>query len=187
MERDNSSDKFPIGSKLPSFTLKNVDGEMVASEQFFRDATASLVVFTCNHCPYVKGSEDMLVEIVRRFQPQGLRAVTINSNDAMSYPEDSFEKMQEKAARMQLPYPYLYDETQQVAKQFDAACTPEVYLFDAQQKLVFHGTINDSPKDGQRVSKNYLAPAIERLLSGLKPEPAFVHPIGCSIKWRSAA
>ncbi len=183
MQRDSSSTTFPMGSSLPSFELKNVDGTTVGP-QYFQGAKAYLVGFLCNHCPYVKGSEEMLIRLARRFQSDGLSVVTINSNDAVKYPADSFEKMQEKARAMNLPYPYLYDESQDVARMFDAACTPEFYLFDSARTLVYHGTINDSPRDAAKVTKDYLSDAVLAVLEGQTPNPQFVHPLGCSIKWR---
>jgi len=182
MERTEASSKFPIGSLLPDFELVNVAGNIIDTE-FLKTGKATLVTFTCNHCPYVKGSEEMLIHIARRFEKNGLQTVTINSNDESKYPEDSFEKMKKKMEEMELPYPYLHDKTQEVARLFDAACTPECYLFDGEHKLVYHGPINDSPKDASGVSKNYLEEAIVQLFKGNKPEPAFVHPLGCSIKW----
>ena len=183
MERDSVSNSFSIGASLPQFELPNIDGRSVGTA-YLRAGKAALVAFTCNHCPYVKGSEEMLIEIVRRFESAGLKAVAINSNDAIKYPEDSFDKMKEKSETMKLPYPYLYDESQAVAKAFDAACTPEIYLFDQAGKLVFHGTINDSPRDKSKVTKDYLSNAISAVLNGETPETNFVHPIGCSIKWK---
>jgi len=183
MERTDSSSKFPLGSKLPGFNLPNVDGRQLGSD-YLAGAKASLVVFSCNHCPYVKGSEAFLIDVVKQFAEQGLKTVAISSNDAVQYPEDSFEKMKEKSREMNLPYPYLYDESQQTAKLFDAACTPECYLFDSNQALVFHGTINDSPRDPTKVTNGYLARAIQQVLEGKQPDPSFVHPIGCSIKWK---
>lgn len=183
MERSTNSETFTIGSQLPVFSLRNVDGTMVTST-YFQGASAGLVIFSCNHCPYVKGSESALIEVVRRFQAQGLRAVAINSNDAQQYPEDGFKAMQDKAKAMDLPYPYLYDETQAVARAFDAACTPECYLFNDQAKLVFHGTVNDNPRDAKAARQDFLAQAIAQLLRGEMPNPSFVHPIGCSIKWK---
>jgi len=168
---------------MPTFTLRNVDGQSFSSDEL-SGARLSLIVFTCNHCPYVKGSEEQLIALVREFTPQGLRTVTINSNDAAQYPEDSFENMQKKAKSLGLPYPYLYDETQLVARAFDAACTPECYLFDAGGKLIYHGKINDSPKDPTRVTQNYLRTVLEQALGGGVPNPSYVHPLGCSIKWR---
>lgn len=183
MERDTSSDKFPLGSKLPHFHLPNVDGRHIGNE-YLRGAKAALVVFTCNHCPYVKGSEAELLLVAKEYEKSGLKTVAINSNDAAKYPEDSFEKMKENAKNMGLPYPYLYDESQQVARLFDAACTPECYLFDAGHTLIFHGTINDNLQNASLAKNHYLAEAVKQALEGQKPEPAFVHPIGCSIKWK---
>jgi peroxiredoxin len=184
MERSSVSERFAIGSELPHFSLPSVDGSVV-TDQFFSGAAASLVVFTCNHCPYVKGSEAMLNTIVKRFIPEGLKVVAISSNDSVQYPDDGFAQMKEKAVREQLPYPYLYDESQAVAKAFDAACTPEIYLFDRSHKLVFHGTVNDSPRDPSKVSKEYLSDAISAVIAGEVPPQQFVHAIGCSIKWKA--
>lgn len=183
MERQTSSSSFTIGSRLPQFSLPSVSGEDLGSSHL-QGAKAALVAFTCNHCPYVKGSEEMLVRIFKEFAPQGLRALAISSNDAAQYPEDGFEKMKEKASSMALPYPYLYDESQRVARLFDAACTPEFYLFDSQGNLAYHGAINDSPRDAARVTKDYLSQAIQSVLAGNKPAPSFVNPLGCSIKWK---
>lgn len=183
MERDLVSEKFPIGSALPEFNLPNVDGKMIGSD-YLKTGAASVVVFSCNHCPYVKGSDHAMIEVAHRFQEKGVRFVAISSNDAAQYPDDSFEKMKEKAQSMKLPFPYLFDESQQVARSFDAACTPECYVFDRNQKLVFHGTINNSPRFPNEVKQQYLAAALEQLLAGQAPNPSFVHPIGCSIKWR---
>lgn len=183
MERDTSSSAFPLGSELPAFDLPNAAGGRL-TDAYLREGRAALVVFGCNHCPYVKGSEGMLVRIVQQFAPQGLRCVVINSNDAIKYPEDSFDKMVEKSSGQSLPYPYLYDETQSVARSFDAACTPEFYLFTTQGTLVYHGTINDSPRDPSKVTKDYLSSAIAAVIAGETPNPQFVHPLGCSIKWK---
>jgi AhpC/TSA family len=126
----------------------------------------------------------MLIALVRKYETQGLRTVVISSNDAAQYPEDSFEAMTEKALRMELPYPYLYDENQQVARKFDAECTPELYLFDGAGRLAYHGAMSDSPRDATKVTKDYLSSALAAVLSGAAPEVGFVHPIGCSIKWK---
>lgn len=183
MERETSSGSFPLGSQLPKFELLNVDEKRLGSD-YLNGSKAALVVFLCNHCPYVKGSEEMLISIVKRYQTDGLKTVAINSNDAGKYTEDSYDKMKEKSAALELPYPYLYDETQQVARAFDAACTPEFYLFDREGKLAYQGTINDSPRDPSKVTKDYLSKAIEAVLEGRTPQPQFVHPLGCSIKWK---
>ncbi len=183
MRREETSSAFALGSKLPKFSLKGTD-EKIYTDKYLREGDAALVVFSCNHCPYVKGAEGMLIEVVRAFQGQGLRAVAINSNDAVQYPEDGFDAMKAKAASLSLPYPYLYDETQDVARSFDAACTPEVYLFDGAGSLIFHGAINDSPKDPKKANHNYLKTALGQLFKGEQVSPSFIHPLGCSIKWR---
>jgi len=172
-----------FGAPAPNFSLPGVDGQIWTLQDCL-GPNGLLVMFICNHCPYVKGSEDMLIEIVRRHGKDGLKAIAISSNDASQYPEDSFEKMSEKASAMSLPYPYLYDEDQSVAKAFDAACTPEFYLFGPDGKLAYHGTINDSPRDPSKVTKDFLSEAIVAVLEGRQPSPAFVHPLGCSIKWK---
>ena len=183
MERGEGSEKFPIGSRMPSFSLPVTDGS-VADDRSFEGASAILIVFGCNHCPYVIGSEDMLMRIVRRFQAEGLEALMISSNDAAQYPEDGFEKMREKAERMNLPWRYAWDESQDVARSFDAQCTPECYLFNRERMLVYHGAINDSPRDPSNVREEFLSAAIEATIAGKSPQPAFVRPMGCSIKWR---
>lgn len=184
MERTSLSDKFPVGSLLPRFTLRATDGTQVSSSDFFAGARAALVVFGCNHCPYVKGSDHELIELAHRYGNEGLRVVVISANDAQKYPEDSFEKMAEKAAAFSLPFPYLYDETQEIARRFDAQCTPECYLFNADLALAFHGAINDSPRDSRTVTKHFLRDALEQVLKEGTATPAFAHPTGCSIKWK---
>lgn len=184
MQRERSSDRLALGSSIPQFSLPNALGGTV-DESYLRGAKAALVAFVCNHCPYVKGSEEMLIRIVRRFEKEGLKTVAISSNDASQYPDDSFEQMKVKAAQMDLPYPYLYDESQLVARAFDAACTPEFYLFNSAGVLVYHGTINDSPRDPAKVTKDYLSEAISAVVADAVPSPQFVHPLGCSIKWKS--
>ncbi len=179
MERTNSSEKLTIGSVLPTFSLVGIDDKKY-TQDYFQGAKASLVIFTCNHCPYVKGSELAMNQAIGNFLGHGLKVLAINSNDSEQYPEDSFEKMKEKT----WSYPYLYDQEQSVAKSFDAACTPECYLFNADGKLAFHGTINNSPRNPDQVTQNFLMTAIEQVLSCGVATPDFAHPMGCSIKWK---
>ena len=183
MQRETPSAKLPFGSKIPSFSLPSTDGRTI-TEGYLAGAKAALVVFSCNHCPYVKGSEEMLISTISRFEPEGLKAVMISSNDAIQYPDDGFPKMQEKAKAAGFTFPYLYDESQTVARSFDAACTPECYLFDAAGKLAYHGTINDNPKDKKKASKDFLSLAISQVLAGEPAIPNYIHPLGCSIKWK---
>ena len=179
MKRETESEIIPLGSTLPDFSLPATDGSTFDSSKIEIDK-AFLVVFTCNHCPYVKGSEEQLVEIFSQFQSSGLSAIAISANDAEKYPDDSFENMKLKT----LPYPYLYDQSQQVAKSFDAACTPECFLYNADKKLAYHGAINNSPNNPAGVTDVPLKSAIEALVAGNVPEKSFVHPVGCSIKWK---
>ena len=183
MTASPSDDQFPIGSKLPSFSLTSTTGENV-TDGYLRGGKASLVVFSCNHCPYVKGSEEMLIETVRKFEKDGLKTVSISSNDAIAYPDDGLEQMKEKTERMNLPYPYLFDKTQEVAKKFFAACTPECFLFDTDGALVFHGAINSNPRNPDTERTNHIELAIVQVLEGKKADPAYVHPLGCTIKWK---
>lgn len=181
--RENQSASFGIGSHMPKFRLKSVDESWI-DETYFAASKCSLIVFSCNHCPYVKGSEEMLISTIKKFSREDLKCVSISANDPIQYPEDSFENMKRKAEAMKLPYPYLFDEDQSVAPLFDAECTPECYLFDGNYKLVYQGAINDSPRDASKVTKNYLETAITQVLEGQTPHPSFVHSIGCSIKWK---
>jgi peroxiredoxin len=183
MERTELSQKLCLGSKLPNFSLPATSGDKI-DQAYFADAKAALVIFTCNHCPYVKGSELALNTVIAESQAKGLKVVAISSNDAVQYPDDNFESMCKKSQELKLTYPYLYDESQEVAKIFDAACTPECYLFNSDLQLVFHGTINDSPRDPTKATKSYLKTAIEQVLDKGECSPAFIHPIGCSIKWK---
>lgn len=183
MQRETDSQKLKVGDALPQFELPATDGSSRGTA-WLTQGRAALVAFTCNHCPYVKGSEEMLVKIAGQFADDGLRVVAISSNDAMQYPEDSFDKMKEKSAEMKLPYPYLYDESQDVARLFDAECTPEFYLFDGEHRLAYHGTINDSPRDPSKVTRDYLSAAVQQVLEGQRADPSFVNPLGCSIKWK---
>lgn len=183
MERESLSVKFPLGSRLPEFSLAATDSKTY-SQQYFKDAKAGLVVFTCNHCPYVKGSEVELYDLIARGSLLGLKALLISSNDARQYPEDSFELMQKKHLEQNLPCPYLYDADQSVARLFDAQCTPECYLFNQAGELAYHGALNDSPRDVTKVTRHSLSNAIDQVLAGSSVASAFEHPIGCSIKWK---
>ncbi|MCB9029543.1 MAG: thioredoxin family protein [Deltaproteobacteria bacterium] len=183
MQREEQSKILPIGSKLPSFTLQDTNEENFNSEQCELEH-GLLVMFSCNHCPYVKGTDETVIRLAKEFQKRGIKFIAINSNDPVAYPEDSFENMQVKVEEMNIPFQYLFDQKQEVAKQFDAACTPEAYLFDHEKRLVYHGAICDNPKYPSQVQKMYLQDAIEQLLKGEDPAPNYVHPLGCSIKWR---
>ena len=177
---------YKIGDVATDFNLKNIDGKMVKMAD---DKTAKgfVVIFTCNHCPYAVAYEDRIVALDKKYRPLGYPVIAINPNDAAAYPADSFEAMQKRAKEKGFTFPYLVDETQQVAKAFGATKTPHVYLLQKNNnKLVvkYIGTIDDNYQDANEVKEPYLANALEALLSGKTIEPTETKAVGCSIKWK---
>ena len=179
------STMLSLGTPTPDFALLNVDGRMVSRDDF-RDAPALLVIFMCNHCPYVKHIADELARFSAEYLAKGVAIVGINSNDTASYPGDSPEQMIHEAESRGYLFPYLFDEDQDVAKRFQAACTPDFFLFDAQQKLVYRGQFDASrPKTDIPVTGHDLRAAIDAVLAGVPiPEPQ-TPSLGCNIKWRT--
>ena len=177
------STMLPLGTPAPDFTLPSATGEQVKKADF--QGEPLLVMFICNHCPYVKHLRHSLAEFGRTYQSRGLRIVAINANDAIAYPDDAPAKMQEEARDAGYTFPYLYDETQKVAQAFRAACTPEFYLFAKDHNLVYRGQYDESrPGNGIPVSGASLRSAADALLAG-KPISADQKPsIGCNIKWK---
>ncbi len=174
----------PLGTKAPEFSLPNVDGRQVSLADF-ADSPALLVVFMCNHCPYVKHVAEGLAKLAREYQRRGVAVVGINSNDVANYPDDSPAKMAEEVRVRGYTFPYLYDETQEVAKAYGAACTPDFFVFDREQKLVYRGQMDSSrPGNGVPVTGEDLRAALDAVLEG-KPVPSRQKPsLGCNIKWR---
>lgn len=179
-----NSTMLPLGTPAPEFRLPDPGGKVVSLADFKR-APALLVVFMCNHCPYVKHLREGLARLARDYQPRGAAVVGINANDAASYPADSPAKMVEEAAAAGCIFPYLCDETQAVAKAYRAACTPDFYLFDQDQRLAYRGQFDDSrPGNGLPVTGKDLRAALDALLAG-RPVPSNQKPsIGCNIKWK---
>ncbi len=169
--------------QLIPFTLPGVDAKTYSPEDF-GDARALAVIFWCNHCPYVRAWEDRVVALQREYAGRGVRFVLINSNDPVKYPDDSFEKMRERADLKRYPFPYLFDETQELARRYGATRTPEIFLFDAERILRYHGAPDDNYEDPQKVRQHFLRDAIEALLSAQTPAITDTPPRGCSIKWR---
>lgn len=178
------STMLPIGTTAPSFTLKEADGQKVSLDDF-ASRQAVLVMFICNHCPFVKHIASELANLARDYQPKGVGIVAINSNDVAKYPDDAPEKMAEEKKLRGYTFPYLFDETQEVAKAYRAACTPDFFLFDGDMKLVYRGQLDDSrPDSGIPVTGKDLRAAIDALLTG-EPIPEPQKPsIGCNIKWK---
>lgn len=179
-----ASTMLPLGTKAPDFSLKNVDGTTVSLADF-SDAKALLVVFMCNHCPFVKHIADGLAQLAQQYQARGVAVVGINSNDTAAYPADNLENMAIEARQRGYTFPYLLDETQEVAKQYRAACTPDFYLFDEAQNLVYRGQLDSSrPDSGVPVTGEDLRAALDAVLAGDEPVSEQRPSIGCNIKWR---
>jgi peroxiredoxin len=172
-----------LGTPCPDFRLPGVDGRLHARDDF--GASPVLVVmFICNHCPYVQAVEDRLIRLGRELGPRGAQLVGICANDAATYPDDAFDKLAARARSRGYSFPYLHDETQEIARAFGAVCTPDIFVYDRSRRLAYRGRIDDSWKDEAKVQRHELAEAIEALLAGQAP-PAVQRPsMGCSIKWR---
>jgi len=181
------STMLPLGTKAPDFTLVNVDGTSVSLSRF-SGAPALVVIFMCNHCPFVKHLADALAEFGRECQSHGVAVVAISSNDVSSFPADSPEQMVHEAELRGYPFPYLYDETQEVAIAYRAACTPDFYVFDKDHKLAYRGQFDASRPDGDiPITGEDLSRAVEAIAAG-KPAPEPQTPsLGCNIKWKAGA
>jgi peroxiredoxin len=171
-----------LGTEAPSFDLPGADGRNHTLADY-ADAPALALVQSCNHCPYVQAWEGRMMELQREYGPRGFRLVAINSNDADAYPEDSFAEMRARAERQGFNFDYLYDEDQAIARALRAERTPEVFLFDADRRLVYHGAIDDS-RDERSVSSRYLRDALEAVLAGEAPPVTETPPVGCTVKWK---
>jgi peroxiredoxin len=179
-----NSTMLPLGTKAPGFQLPNVDGTMVRLSDF-SDSLALVVVFICNHCPYVKHIRDGLARFARDYAPRKVAMVGISSNDAAKYPADSPANMAQEAKAAGYIFPYLYDQTQEVAKAYRAACTPDLFLFDKHQQLVYRGQFDDSrPGNGLTVTGKDLRAATDAILSNQPVLPPQHPSIGCNIKWK---
>jgi peroxiredoxin len=180
-----ASTMLPLGTQAPAFSLTNVDGRTVSFADF-QGAPALLVAFLCNHCPYVKHVAPAFASLAQEYQAKGVAVVAISSNDVANYPADSPEQMVREAEERGYTFPYLYDDTQEVAKSYAAACTPDFYVFDRDQKLVYRGQMDSSrPDSGIPVTGADLRAALDAVLAG-KEVPADQKPsIGCNIKWKA--
>jgi peroxiredoxin len=178
------STMLSLGTSAPDFRLADTDGKMVARDDF-KGKKALAVLFICNHCPYVKHVRSELARIDRDYQPRGVALVAINANDAEKYPADAPERMKEEHQQVGYPFPYLFDASQNVAKAYRAACTPDIFLFDKEFKLVYRGQLDGSrPGNDIPVTGQDLRAALDALLAG-KPIPEKQIPsIGCNIKWK---
>ena len=174
--------KLQTGDLAPDFDLIGIDDKKHSLESY-KDYDGLLVIFMCNHCPYVKAKVEAIKEIHQKFKDK-IAVVGINSNDAVKYPDDSFESMKTVAKEKNIQFDYLVDETQQVAKKYGAMCTPDPFLFDKDRKLIFHGRIDNAMKPEDAATEKTMIKNIEKFLAGEKIEKDFDPSIGCSIKWK---
>lgn len=170
------------GSKLPDFSLLSTDGKNY-SPNTFQESKVLVVMFTCNHCPYVRAYEERLINLQKAYDDKTVAFVAINSNDEKNYPEDSFENMVKRAKERGYNFPYLRDKTQNIAKTFGASYTPEVFVFDENRILKYHGRIDDNWQEPDKVTKKHLKEAIGALLQNKVIDRPDTQAIGCTVKW----
>ena len=181
---ETRSTMAPIGMEAPDFSLPDTQGSVVSLTDF-TNAPAFLVMFICNHCPFVKHLQVELAGLVGKYQEMGLAAVAINSNDFSKYPDDSPKRMREEAQNAGYTFPYLVDEDQSVAREYRASCTPDFYLFDKEHKLYYRGQFDDSrPGNNVSITGGDIARAIESLLRGDEFSGKQKASVGCNIKWK---
>ena len=171
-----------LGAQAPDFSLPATDGNTYSLADF-ADAKVLVIFFTCNHCPYVIGSDELTRQTVEKLAPRGVWFVGINSNSPNTYEEDSFENMVKRMAEYKFPWLYLYDATQDIARAYGALRTPHFYIFDEQRKLVYTGRAADNPRDTTRMTVNDLENALEEHLAGKSITTPVTNPIGCNVKW----
>ena len=178
---------IPLGKKAPGFTLFDTESGKDLSLQALKGPTATVIMFICNHCPFVKHINFELVKLGNDYKSKGIGFIAISSNDVAGYPQDGPEQMKLVASQLNYPFPYLYDATQDVAKAYEAACTPDFFIFDGDLSLVYRGQLDDSrPGNDQPVTGADIRNALDHLVQG-KPVPTDQKPsIGCSIKWRES-
>jgi len=176
---------LPLGTVAPDFELLDVLSSQRKSIQDLKSEKGTVVMFICNHCPFVKHVQEALVKVAKDYTDKGIAFIAINSNDVEAFPADSPDKMKELGEHLGFPFPYLYDESQKVAKSYKAACTPDFYVFDQDLKCVYRGQLDDSrPGNHIPVTGNDLRSAMDNLLSGKEVSTNQKPSIGCNIKWK---
>lgn len=179
------SNMLPLGTQAPAFTLPDTVSGKSLSLETLRGAQGTVVMFICNHCPFVKHINAGLVQAAKDYTGRGIAFVAISSNDAANYPEDAPDKMKAAAKQLGYPFPYLYDASQDVARAYQAACTPDLYLFDGGLACVYRGQFDDArPGNGVPVTGKDLRAAMDALLAGQAVSPAQKPSVGCNIKWK---
>ncbi len=184
MSRTEST-MLPLGTLAPEFQLPDVTSGKPVSLADFESRKGLLVMFICRHCPYVKHVQHELAKLGRDYSGRPLGIVAISSNDAIGYPDDAPERLREQAVELGFTFPYLYDESQEIARAYDAACTPDFYLFDGSKKLVYRGQLDNSrPRNDNPVTGRDLRAAIDAVLNDQPVDPNQTPSLGCNIKWR---
>ena len=173
-----------LGSGLSDFTLKGVDGKFYTADDF-KNAEVLIIIFMCNHCPYVIAVIDRLTGFQEKFKSKKVLLAGINSNDPVSYPEDSFENMKLFSSKHKMNFPYLFDETQETARKYQAVCTPDIFVYDKKRVLKYRGRFDDNWKDEKSVKERDLEKAVMLLLEGKEINFAQIPSMGCSIKWKA--
>ncbi len=178
------STMLELGTEAPDFELPDTKGNQVSLNDF-EDAEVLVVVFMCNHCPFVKHAREEMINIAEEYKTRGVAFVAINSNDVENHPEDSPQQMEIEAERYGYPFPYLYDESQEVAKKYRAACTPDFFVFDRQRKLAYRGQMDDSrPGNDKPCDGSDLRQALDTVLEGGEVKKEQRPSMGCNIKWK---
>ncbi len=180
----DSDGQLAIGSPAPDFNLPGVDGETYTLEQYRDKVKGLVVIFTCNHCPYVIKTEERMIVLGREYIDKGIGFVLISANDAINYPQDSFANMKKRSDQKSFPFPYLYNEDQTVARAYGAQVTPHLFFFDSDLKLCYRGSIDDNMDNANRPTKQYLKDAIEAVLSNSTLTDEKTRAVGCSVKWK---
>ncbi len=173
-----------IGDKAPDFHLPGIDGRNYSLANF-ADAELLIVVFSCNHCPYVIGSEERMVKLYADYAPKSVAMIAINSNEIDNHPEDSFDHMVERAAERGFKFPYVRDDTQETALAYGALRTPHYFVFDRERKLRYTGRMDDNPREPGKQTTHELRDALDALLAGRRPPVEVTNPIGCNVKWKN--
>lgn len=179
------SNMLALGTKAPSFELPNTINDTIVSLESSKGSNATVIMFICNHCPFVKHVNTEISELAKDYISKGIKCIAISSNDANKYPEDAPQLMKQNAIENDFIFPYLYDESQDAAKAYDAACTPDFYVFDSQLKLVYRGQLDDSrPGNGIPVSGKDIRNVLDSLLNDQDIMEMQMPSIGCNIKWK---
>ena len=179
------SNMIPLGTKAPTFRLYDTCSGRELSLQQLKSDKATVIMFICNHCPFVKNIQKKLVDVAKSYKTKGVNFIAISSNDVKTYPQDGPDQMRIEAEKFHYPFPYLYDETQEVAKAYQATCTPDFFVLDKDLQIVYRGRFDDSTPGNRRpITGTDLSLAIDNILAGTRPSLEQKPSIGCNIKWK---